>query len=299
MSRASYHLSYHLRTRVNGSVILMGLSPSSSTPNGMARGRKPISEWEEKLYEVSRKPRPRGSRPPFTMVIPPSAQIPTPNREFLLTTPSEGVSYVSTLASNLGWDVEIVDMRLGLSAEESAARAVARGGVLAMPTFADSYPHNRQVLELASKQAPGMPRILGGSLISSLPRPLMEAIPADYAVLHEGELTLLELLEHLERGGRREDASGIEGLAIRFSDGRVHFTKPRAQIDNLDAVPIPDLFLYPSVRQDPFIPELGLTTARGCYARCTFCFVNFKKLRFKSPARVREELWDIKRQHNV
>jgi radical SAM superfamily enzyme YgiQ (UPF0313 family) len=127
----------------------------------------------------------------------------------------------------------------------------------------------------------------------------MEAIPADYAVLHEGELTLLELLEHLEQGRHSGDAAGIEGLAIRSSDGRVHLTKPRAQINNLDAVPIPDLFLYPSIRQDPFIPELGLTTARGCYARCTFCFVNFKKLRFKSPARVREELWDIKRKHNV
>jgi anaerobic magnesium-protoporphyrin IX monomethyl ester cyclase len=53
------------------------------------------------------------------------------------------------------------------------------------------------------------------------------------------------------------------------------------------------------VREDPRIPELGLTTARGCYARCTFCFVNFKKLRFKSPARVREEVRDIKGKHDV
>lgn len=256
-------------------------------------------EWEARLYRLSRHPRPAGSRPSFTMILPASAQIPTPNREFLLTTPSEGVSCVATVAEHLGWSVEIVDMRLGVSAEEAAARAVERGGVVAMPTFADSYPHNRRVLELVKGTAPEIPCIIGGSLISSLPEPLMKALPADYAVLHEGELTLSELLEHIASGGSREEAGSIAGLAARLTDGSVRFTPQRAQIRDLDAVPIPNLFLYPSTRKDPRIPELGLTTARGCYARCTFCFVNFRKMRFKSPERVGEEVRDLQKKHDV
>jgi len=270
-----------------------------TAPGGRSDRRRPLSPWEVALREVTGNPRPGGSRPPLTFVLPASAQIPTPNREFLLSTPSEGVSYVATLAENMGWDVELVDMRLGVSAETAAARAVSRGGVLAMPTFADSYAHNRRVLELVKEQSPEMPAILGGTLVSSMPVPLMGALPADYAVLREGELTTLELLEHLERGGSRQGAAGIEGLAVRFPDGRVHLTRHRSQIDDLDAVPIPDLFLYPSTKEDPRIPELGLTTARGCYARCTFCYVNFPKMRFKSVPRVREELWDLKRKHQV
>jgi radical SAM superfamily enzyme YgiQ (UPF0313 family) len=251
------------------------------------------------LYAQSREPLPAGSRPPFTLVIPASAQIPTPNREFLLTTPSEGVSYVATVARDAGWQVEIVDMRLGLSDEQAAARAVERGGVVAMPTFADSFLHNKRVLGLLKEARPELPTVLGGSLISSLPLPVLDHLRADYSVLHEGELTLLELLDHLEKGGTREGASHIEGLAIRGDDGSVHFTSPREQVLDLDAVPIPDLFLYPSVRQDPRIPEIGLTTQRGCYARCAFCFVNMRKLRFKSIPRVEEELGTLKRLHGI
>jgi anaerobic magnesium-protoporphyrin IX monomethyl ester cyclase len=258
-----------------------------------------VSPWEVRLWDVSRSHRERGSRPPLTMIIPASVQIPTPNREFLLTTPSEGVSYVATMARDAGWDVEIVDMRMGVSGEEAAARAVARGGAVAMPTFADSYLHNEHVLRLVKEAAPMLPTIVGGSLISSLPKPILEHVKADYSVLHEGELTFFELLEHLAAGGTREGAHGIEGLAIRDDQGNVVLTPPREQIRNLDAVPIPDLFLYPSVRLDPRIPEIGLTTQRGCYARCTFCFVNIKKIRFKSVPRVEEELSSLLRNHFV
>src|SRR5512139_2126297 len=100
----------------------MDLFPTSASREaGPPRGA--ASEWEEALFEVTRRPRRRSSRPPLTMVLPASAQIPTPNREFLLKTPSEGVSYVATLADVLGWDVEIVDMRLGVPAEDAARRA--------------------------------------------------------------------------------------------------------------------------------------------------------------------------------
>jgi len=233
------------------------------------------------------------------MILPASAQVPTPNREFLLSSPSEGVSYVASVAENAGWDVDLVDMRLGMSAEEAARRACERGGVVAMPTFADSYVHNERVLQLVKESRPELPTVVGGSLISSLPEPLMRALKVDYAVLHEGELTFLELLDHLERGRPVADATVIDGLALRLPDGTVHYTSKRPQIRNLDAVPIPNLFLYPATQEQPRIRELGVTTTRGCYGRCTFCFVNIRKLRFKSPARVREELCDLKEKHDV
>ena len=256
---------------------------------------------EKQLYDMSRSPRPAGSRPPLTFILPPSAQTPTPNREFLLTTPSEGVSYVATVARNAGWQVELLDMRsaAGLSHEEAVDRAVERGGVVAMPTYVDSYPHNEQLLRMIKERAPGLPTVIGGALVSSLVEPLMRHLEANYAVLHEGELTFLELLDHLEAGGSPQDAAGIQGLSIRDGDGGVHLTGRRAQIQDLDALPIPDLSLYPSVRQDPRVPELGMTTSRGCYGRCTFCFVNIRKIRNKSPGRVGEEVAEFRRKHDV
>jgi radical SAM superfamily enzyme YgiQ (UPF0313 family) len=68
---------------------------------------------------------------------------------------------------------------------------------------------------------------------------------------------------------------------------------------DLDVLPIPDLFLFPSVQQNPVIPELGLTTSRGCYGRCSFCFLNMDKLSYKSPERFEKEVADLVNKHQI
>jgi len=253
---------------------------------------------ENKLDALNRAPRPAKSRPAFTMILPTSPQVPTPSREFLLETPIEGVSSIATVAKLAGWDVKIRDLRIGEELEDACADAAKRGGVVAMPTFIDAFPVTHKALARVRELNPNVPIVIGGALVSSLPEPLINGLQADYAVLREGEATLLDLLDHLEQGGTAEGARGIYGLGIR-ANGKVHFTPERQQINNLDVLPIPDLFLYPGVQKDPVIPELGLTTARGCYGRCTFCFLNMRKLTYKSPARFEKEVADLVTKHSI
>jgi radical SAM superfamily enzyme YgiQ (UPF0313 family) len=120
----------------------------------------------------------------------------------------------------------------------------------------------------------------------------------DYTILGEGEATLLELLDYIEAGGTPEEATGIAGLGLLL-DGNVHLTPKRKQLIDLDVLPIPDLFLFPSVQKDPAIPELGLTTSRGCYGRCSFCFLNMEKLSYKSPERFEREVADLVAKHSI
>jgi len=127
---------------------------------------------------------------------------------------------------------------------------------------------------------------------------LIAALKPDYTILGEGEVTLLELLDHIETVGTPEGATAINGLGL-WLDGAAYLTSPRTQLKDLDVLPIPDLFLFPSVRKDPVIPELGLTTSRGCYGSCSFCFLNMKKLSYKSPARFDIEVADLVRKHNI
>ncbi|MDA8432383.1 MAG: radical SAM protein [Nitrospiraceae bacterium] len=253
---------------------------------------------EEKLEALRKDPRPESSAPAFTVILPSSPQVPTPNREFLLETPIEGVSSVATVAKLAGWDTKVRDLRIGEDFEEVCADAANRGGVVAMPTYVDSYPVNRSVLKRVKELNPGLTTVVGGPLVSSLPEPLIRGLQADYAVLREGEATLLDLLDHLAAGGGADAARAIAGLGIR-QGGAVSLTPERPQLNDLDVLPIPDLFLYPGVQKDPVIPELGLTTARGCYGRCTFCFLNMKKLSYKTPARFREEVSDIVAKHKI
>jgi len=253
---------------------------------------------EQKLAALAAPPRPAGSRPPFTMILPTSPQVPTPNREFLLETPTEGVSHIATVAKLAGWQVKIRDLRMGEDFEDACQDAAKRGGVLAMPTFIDSFPVNLKILARVRELNPGIIAIAGGALISSLPEPLIKALQPDYTILGEGEATLLELLDHIEEGGTPTTAAHLAGLGL-LRDGKVHFTPKRKQLLDLDVLPIPDLSLFPSVQHNPEIPELGLTTSRGCYGRCSFCFLNMDKLSYKSPERFEREVADLVGKHKT
>jgi radical SAM superfamily enzyme YgiQ (UPF0313 family) len=224
--------------------------------------------------------------------------VPTPNREFLLETPTEGVSHIATIAKLAGWQVKIRDLRLGEDFEEACRDAARRGGILAMPTFIDSFPVNVRVMERVRQLNPEITTLIGGALVSSIPVPLIKKLQPDYTILGEGEATLLELLDHIEAGGSPAGAGEIHGLGLFFNNN-VHFTAKRRQLMDLDVLPIPDLFLFPSVQQNAAIPELGITTARGCYGRCTFCFLNMHKLSYKSPERFEKEVADMVAKHAI
>src|SRR5512138_641640 len=119
---------------------------------------------EQSIAELVASPRPAGSRPPFTMILPTSPQVPTPNREFLLETPTEGVSHIATVAKLAGWQVKIRDLRMGEDFEDACRDAAQRGGVLAMPTFIDSYPVNVRILKRVRELNPAVTTVIGGAL---------------------------------------------------------------------------------------------------------------------------------------
>lgn len=253
---------------------------------------------EIRIAGLTTNPRPANSRPAFTMILPTSPQVPTPNREFLLETPTEGVSHIATMAKLAGWQVKIRDLRMGEDFEEACQDAALRGGVVAMPTFIDSYPVNLRVLQRVRELNPDVITLIGGALVSSLPERLILGLQPDYTILGEGEATLLEVLDHIEAGGTTTGALHIAGLGLLL-DGTVRLTPKRPQLMDLDVLPIPDLFLFPSVQQNPVIPELGLTTSRGCYGRCSFCFLNMHKLSYKSPERFEQEVADLVAKHQT
>ncbi|OGU16173.1 MAG: hypothetical protein A2076_05930 [Geobacteraceae bacterium GWC2_53_11] len=253
---------------------------------------------ETRIAALVANPRPLASRPAFTMILPTSPQVPTPNREFLLETPTEGVSHIATMAKLAGWDVKIRDLRMGEDFEDACQDAARRGGIMAMPTFIDSYPVNVRIIERVRELNPQIVTLIGGALVSSIPEPLIKSMKPDYTILGEGEATLLELLDYIEAGGAPAGATAIHGLGLLL-DGELTVTPRRTQLMDLDVLPIPDLFLFPSVQQNPEIPELGLTTSRGCYGRCSFCFLNMHKLSYKSPERFEREVADLVAKHSI
>src|ERR1700687_2144596 len=99
---------------------------------------------------------------------------------------------------------------------------------------------------------------------------------ADVVVLGEGELTLEELVPHLQQHGAR-NLDGILGVAFRNDQGAIVRTEPRPLIADLDAQPFPDRAAthqraYVALWRKPHEKgSVSLISARGCPNTCPWC----------------------------
>jgi radical SAM superfamily enzyme YgiQ (UPF0313 family) len=234
-------------------------------------------------------------KPRFILVVPPSPQIPTPGREFFLKTPIEGVSYIATTLKNAGYEVEIVDYR---TIEEPFDEVkIDDRNIIGITTFADSFVFLEDLTRKIKEKNRKAKIVLGGPFVSSAPEVLLMSVEADYAVLGEGELTILELMAALSKGDDKA-IPFISGLGYK-KNGEIHFTKPRQQLVNLDNLPFLDLSLWPAVRKESSIERIGLSSSRGCYNKCSFCFKTIPLVRQMDPAKFGSELKDFVKKYGL
>ena len=66
--------------------------------------------------------------------------------------------------------------------------------------------------------------VVGGPIVTADPELAMTHLPIDYGVIGEGEYTLMELLEMLQRQGQPDT---VKGLAFRNRDGQLVITEKR------------------------------------------------------------------------
>jgi radical SAM superfamily enzyme YgiQ (UPF0313 family) len=118
--------------------------------------------------------------------------------------------------------------------------------------------------------------MMGGPHITALPEESIRECPdMDFAVIGEGEDTLIDLLERLQQ---RRDTTTPHGIAFRAND-EITINPPRAFIDDLDRLPLPawDLLKdFPSAYRSHLSsisagPCTSVIASRGCPKRCLFC----------------------------
>lgn len=172
--------------------------------------------------------------------------------------------------------------------------------------------------------ARGAKTIAFGTHVTPIPRESMHPYPSlDYVLVGEPDLTLRDLVDHLEGkvGERPEhvirlfekeqgyepaiaedgsvDLTRIRGLAWRRG-AEVVLNLPRPFIADLDDLPMPMHELLPLQKyRMPLIkgPFTFIVTSRGCPAGCTYCIkhVSYQySTRLRSPKLIMEELWRLK-----
>jgi radical SAM superfamily enzyme YgiQ (UPF0313 family) len=229
------------------------------------------------------------------IIVPPSPFVVPRGWEFVHRAPFEGPSVISAVLRGLGVEVVLLDQRDDFDPEVLRGGPLKKLDIITVATYGDSFPFIKKVVEIAKQEDSLRPVILGGPLVTSVPRLIMDNTLADYAVVGEGELTTIELMDFIMRRRNVLQASQIKGLAWKDSEGKTILNPRRIQMHNLDAVPLQDFSVWPQVQKSGVVPEIYMTSSRGCPGHCTFCFRAMPLLRYKSPARVRRELLYLKK----
>lgn len=175
-------------------------------------------------------------------------------------------------------------------------------------------------------KARGARTIAFGTHVTPIPIETLRAYPAlDFVLIGEPDLTIRDLLDHLEGkidqrpanirmmfekhdplyqlaldDDGKLDMRGIKGLGWRKGE-EIIINFPRPFMRDLDDMPHPlhhllplDTYRMPMIRG----PFTFIVSSRGCPAGCTYCIkhVSYQfTTRLRSPEHIMEELWILKR----
>jgi anaerobic magnesium-protoporphyrin IX monomethyl ester cyclase len=241
------------------------------------------------------------SLPRFSILVGPSPFTMPRGWEFFLTSPYEGVTYIATVLHNAGFPVRIIDVRYEADPFRAAYEQIMQGtDVLGIATFEDNFPFVEEMIERVKSACPRMPVILGGSLVTSAPNVFMDHTKADVAVISEGEITILELMQTYAQGLWARKLPEINGIVYRDREGRACTTQPRGQMPNLDSLPRMRLDLWPQYNSPRGIqPQIIASYSRGCKMDCSFCYRTTPQERVKSPEILDRDLTHLRENYNT
>jgi radical SAM superfamily enzyme YgiQ (UPF0313 family) len=223
-----------------------------------------------------------------------------------------GMAYISAALKHVGHEVEVLDLlwesrelkavreRLTTSNYDLVGIAVRNLDNL---TFVDPIffgPMTEKIVQCVRKYTSAKV-VLGGSGFSVEPFALFEYAQPDYGIAGEGEVGIVQLMEHLSGNGRPLDS--VSGLC--YLDERGHYCQNDANSGfDLGALE-PDRSVYDrryfqegvaaasDLTRDSQPAIETLQTKRGCKLYCSYCIIRKtegKGNRFKEPEAVVSEI---------
>lgn len=218
-----------------------------------------------------------------------------------------GIAYIAAVLRDSGYRVTCIDS--GYYNEESILNKIEKNDteIVGISFLTSYFLKAKKLGKQIKKSYPNIPIVVGGPHPSILPLEVIKEDWVDFVVIGEGEKTMLDLIEVIEKN---ENLHQVDGLVFK-QNGHVIKNKTRKPIENLDNIPFParDLldvenYLYCAPEFPLPAPSLHILTGRGCPYRCIFCkpcedIIFGKKHRKRSIDNVIEEIKHLVEKYNI
>ncbi len=191
------------------------------------------------------------------------------------------VLYVGTALKHAGFDVTILDQRIEGDIKTALEDAVAADPLFVGISSMTGYQigHGIRLAEIVRAVNPRIPIVWGGVHPTIHPYSTIQHNLVDMIVIHEGEVTAVELAHALVEGSDLHRVSGIV-----FKDGgQLVRTPARPQMD-MEKLPrldysMVDMNQYSTIGHISRTKQLQVVTSRGCPFHCGYCYLLLPELR--------------------
>lgn len=196
-----------------------------------------------------------------------------------------GMAILAAIISNEGHEVQVYDGN-AWRGDESEVQEVLEADdwdVVALGGISTTYGYVRDFVSQTKKYSPKSLVVVGGGLMTSMPREIMSFLPgADIGVIGEAYVTFSEILKKIDDGSF--DWASVKGIAYRDTNSKVQLTPPQTLIEDVDTLPYPawDMFPLDIYWENSRIPSseelftskrrLDINASYGCSFICRFCF---------------------------
>ena len=201
-----------------------------------------------------------------------------------------GLAYILTAVEKAGIEFELIDMDVyDISVDDLRDRLEKETyDIYAFGCIVSSFRLVKEIASVIRESNPTAIVIAGNSVATSIPEMLLRNTEVDIAIMGEGDITIVEVLQALME---ERPLRGIYGISFLDDDAFVQ-TSPRSVIPDLDTIGFPkwqffDIATYNSNMLRHAVDDsehsilFPLNAARGCPFSCTFCYHVFKGMPYR------------------
>ncbi len=221
-----------------------------------------------------------------------------PTVSFQVTQPL-GLMYIASSLRKKGMsDIRLIDMRVKQQLPRDIISDIQdySPDIVGLSSLTYEAPIAHEIARNIKELNKDCKVVMGGPYPTSSPERVLRDKNIDYVIFGEGEETMGELIQEIERGN---DSSEVSGLVFS-QNGKIVFTPNRGFIENLDGLPFPawdliDIESYFTVEKMNRVycrkEYMSVFSSRGCPYNCVYCHRIFgKKYRARSPENVVSEI---------